>query len=134
MDEEFEGDEEDFPPFRHPLFVDSFGLYITAQQMQHYLTRPDGEENFNNGNIDFFKYFNYCRIYNLLYDASEKSPDEIQMYWDDELDTVAFKYKKGGKMDKYLRTLKKKKAFFGSAADTKDMKFFRRGDSDEELY
>lgn len=124
-------DEED-TPFRHPLFVDNYGLYITAQQMQHYLTRPEGEDNFHNGSIDFFRYFNYCRVYNLLYDISEETPEEAQMYWDDELDTIAFKYKKKGKVDAYLAKLKKKNAFFGSGSTGDGSINFNRG-MDEDL-
>jgi len=122
--------DEEHTPFRHPLFVDSYGLYITAQQMQHYLIRPDGEENFHEGSIDFFRYLNYCRIYNLLYDASEEDPKEAQMYWDEELNTVAFKYKKKGEVDTYLRTLKKKNAFFD--ADNTSSGSFRRNFMDDE--
>lgn len=118
-------------PFRHPLFVDNFGLYITAQQMHHYLMRPDGEENFNGGSRDFFKYLNYCRIYNLLYDASEDDPEQAQMYWDEDLNAIAFKYKKQGEIDTYLKSLKKKNAFLGDDSETGPS--FFRGGLDEEL-
>lgn len=126
--------------YRNPLFIDVFGLYITAQQMQHYLMRPEGEENFEKGTLDFFKYFNYCRVYNLLYDISEDSPDDAQMYWDHELETVAFRYPKKGKVDKHLVKLRKKNAFFGNGLGAKDNKLFFRNDAsgleeedDEEL-
>jgi len=122
--------------YRTPLFIDIFGLYITAQQMQHYLMRPEGEENFEKGTLDFFKYFNYCRVYNLLYDISEDSPKDAQMYWDSELETIAFRYPKRGKVDKHLNKLKTKNAFFGSALDGSGANklFFRNeGEDGEEL-
>ena len=125
--------DEDNTTFRQPLFVDTFGLYITSNQMEHYLMRPEGESNFHAGSIDFFRYLNYCRIYNFLYDASEKDPKQAQMYWDSELNTVAFMYKKKGKVDNYLRKLKERNAFFGAdSVDEDDSSYFGRG-LDEDL-
>ena len=131
----------DSEEYRTPLFIDIFGLYITSQQMQHYLMRPEGEENFEKGTLDFFKYFNYCRVYNLLYDISEDTPEDAQMYWDHELDTVAFRYPKRGKVDKQLVRLRKKNAFFGNGLPSEDTKLYFRNDAsgleeedDEDLY
>ena len=118
-------------PFRHPLFVDNFGLYITTQQMDHYLMRPEGKDNFHSGNIDFFRYLNYCRIYNYLYDVSDKHPELAQMYWDQELESLAFMYKKRGKVDSALKKLQSRNAFFADEASITD--FPSGGDIDEDL-
>ena len=129
MDESVEPDDL---TYRTPLFVDIFGLYITSQQMHHYLMRPEGESNFDKGNIDFFKYFNYCRVYNLLFDISEHSPEQAQMYWDPELETIAFRYPKRGTVDNHLRKLKRKNAFFGSGMEGSGNKLFFTSDEEEE--
>lgn len=95
--------------------------------------RPEGEANFERATPDFFKYFNYCRVYNLLYDISEESPKDAQMYWDSELETIAFCYPKRGKVDKHLSKLKTKNAFFGGSLDgSGSNKLFFRNTEEED--
>lgn len=93
--------------YREPLFTDDDGLYITAAQMQFFLNRKSGPRKFNNGDSEFFSYYNNCRTYNLIYDMMDRDPDCAKMYWDTTADAVALAFPMRGEVAKLLSSIVK---------------------------
>ena len=92
--------------FREPLGKDLNGLYITAAQMQFFLNRRNGSEQFVMGDPEFFQYFYKCAIYNIIWDLLEKDPACATFFWDSDKDTVGVKFPMDGLV---MKELKKKK-------------------------
>ena len=81
-----------------PLNLEPDGTYITIGQMQFYLNRPHGEKRFKTGHKDFLKYYNLCRIYNLVSEMMEDSEESAIMYWDSTKETVSLKFPNTGEV------------------------------------
>jgi len=104
------------PNFREPLTCDSQGLFITVAQMQFYLNRPRGAENFKKGDSDFLRYFKNCKLYNLIYEMMEDDSDCATMYWDSKAGGIAITFPVNGKVAKILGEF----TFLGSYDDEDD--------------
>ncbi len=88
--------------FREPLLVEDNGLYITAAQMQFYLNRPRGLQEFEHADEKFMKYYKNCCLYNVVYDMMESDPECARMYWDHKNDSVAVSFSLNGSVAKVL--------------------------------
>jgi len=92
--------------FREPLGQDLNGLYITTAQMQFFLNRRKGSEQFIVGDPKFFQYFYKCAIYNIVWDLLEEDPTCASLFWDEEGETVGVKFPVDGIVMKELREKK----------------------------
>ena len=72
------------------------GLYITAAQMQFFLNRREGEEQFKEGHPEFLKYYHNCCLYNLIYDMMLEDESCAKMYWDTVNESVAMSFPTNG--------------------------------------
>ena len=86
--------------------MDEDGLYITSAQMQFFLNRRDGPNKLSKGDSEFFSYYNNCRTYNLIYDMLDKDVDCAKMYWDSELESMAFSFPMNGPVARVLAEIK----------------------------
>ena len=90
--------------FREPLGKDPNGLYITAAQMQFFLNRQKGQENFLEGDPSFFKYYYKCAVYNVIWDLVEKDPDCASFFWDEDNERIGVTFPVKGKLVKEFKT------------------------------
>lgn len=81
--------------FRQPVKLDEEGGYITRAQLRFFINRRRGFDKIENLHDDFIKYTEYCKIYNYLWDCSERE-SSVVMYWDPEKQTVAFTFPQKG--------------------------------------
>ena len=88
--------------FREPLLAEDNGLYITAAQMQFYLNRPKGKEEFEHADERFMKYYKNCCLYNVVYDMMEEDSSCAKMYWDSVTGSVAISFSINGDVAKTL--------------------------------
>ena len=88
--------------FREPLTFDENGMYITAGQMQFFLNQRGGQKKFASGSDEFFRYYYKCGVYNLIWDMMEMDPDCATMYWDEDSDSVAYKFPPNGEVAQEL--------------------------------
>jgi hypothetical protein len=88
--------------FRIPAIVDEDGLFMTTAQLQFFMNRKNGHKMIKEKSEDFVKYFNQCRIYNLLYELTEEDYNAAQFYWDEENESVGVMFSKNGKAAKAL--------------------------------
>ena len=86
--------------------MDEDGLYITSAQMQFFLNRRDGPNKLSKGDSEFFSYYNNCRTYNLIYHKLDKDVDCAKMYWDSELESMAFSFPMNGPVARVLAEIK----------------------------
>ena len=92
--------------FREPIGKDLNGLYITAAQMQFFLNRRKGSQQFVEGDPEFFKYFYKCAVYNIIWDLLETDPACATFFWDDAAGSVGVKFPENGKVMKELKQKK----------------------------
>ena len=78
--------------------MDDYGLYVTVAQMDFFLNREDGEKLVREVSPEFVKYYNNCKLYNLVYDMMEKDPKCATMYWDEEEQNVSLSFPTNGKV------------------------------------
>tara|TARA_A100001515_G_scaffold111251_1_gene92301 strand:+ start:101 stop:418 length:318 start_codon:yes stop_codon:yes gene_type:complete len=97
--------------FREPLGQDVNGLYITAAQMQFFLNRRKGTEQFLYGDSAFFEYFYKCAVYNVVWDLMEEDHTCATLFWDEAAGAVGMKFPLDGKVMRELRR-RKVKYFF----------------------
>lgn len=88
--------------FRLPAVIDEDGLFMTLAQFQFFLNRSNGEKLFREKDYEFIKYYNQCRIYNLIYDLSDEDEESAQFYWDHENENLGVLFPKNGKVDNAL--------------------------------
>jgi hypothetical protein len=62
--------------------MDDNGLYVTTAQMNFFMNRDNGEKLVREVSPEFVKYYNNCKLYNLVYDMMEHDPKCAVMYWD----------------------------------------------------
>ena len=86
--------------FREPLLSNDDGSYFTAAQMQFFLNRPKGKEQFRTCSKEFVSYFNNCCIYNLVYDMMEDDPTCAFLYWDEINNCMCYSFPKDGEVAK----------------------------------
>tara|TARA_R110000737_G_scaffold327679_1_gene342041 strand:- start:42 stop:377 length:336 start_codon:yes stop_codon:yes gene_type:complete len=96
---------KDEPEFRMPFKLRKDGTYITLVQLKMYLSTKEGKAAFTEASDDFFEYLDRCRIYNLVYDESEKDPKCARLYWDHKNECVALTWPKDGMVSKKIKTL-----------------------------
>lgn len=109
--------------FKGPINEEPDGTYITVAQMQFYLNRDDGEENYKNANPDFIDYYNICRVYNRVSDLMEEDPDSAIMYWDNKKEVVSMAFPAGGTVSKTLSGIEAHPLLFEEEDDEDD--FFK---------
>ena len=85
-----------------PLNIEPDGTYITVGQMQFYLNRPQGERRFKSGHKDFFKYYNLCRVYNLISEIMEYDEKAAIIYWNPAQESVSIGFPASGKVAQAL--------------------------------
>ena len=88
--------------YNDPLHKEPDGTYITQPQMQFFLNRENGEEDFKCGDPEFVEYYNLCRIYNLVSDIMEDDEDAAIMYWDPKKRIVSMGFPEDGVVEKAL--------------------------------
>ena len=91
--------------FRVPFKLRRDGTYITLVQLKMYLSTKDGKKAFTDATDAFFEYLDRCRIYNLVYDESEKDPDSARLFWDHKNECVSVTWPKNGKVSKKIKNL-----------------------------
>lgn len=75
---------------------------MTTAQLQFFMNRRNGDKMIKDKTEEFIKYFNQCRIYNLLYEMTDEDEDAAHFYWDDENESVGVMFSKNGKAAKAL--------------------------------
>jgi hypothetical protein len=105
--------------FREPLGEEPDGTYITAGQMQFYLNRPHGAENFKQGTREFFEYYNICRTYNVITDLMDIDPTVAIFYWDSKKEQIAMAFPATGIVAEALSTIEEP-CTFGTHEDDED--------------
>ncbi len=108
---------DDDTTFRVPFRLRKDGTYITLVQLKMYLSTEDGKDNFLKATDEFFDYIDRCRIYNLVYDESEKDPESSRLFWDYKNECISVTWPKGGRVSKIVKKLV-------SSADVEDADFF----------
>lgn len=78
--------------FREPLHRDDDDLYITAGQLQFFLNRPNGEQKFRSGDVEFLVYLQECKMYNIVYDETEKNIEAATIFWNPETESINYEY------------------------------------------
>jgi len=66
--------------------------------MNFFLNREDGEKLVREVSPEFVKYYNNCKLYNLVYDMMEKDSKCATMYWDEEEQNVSLSFPTNGKV------------------------------------
>jgi hypothetical protein len=93
--------------FRDPILIeDETGLYVTEAQLNFFFNRPNGEVKFEYNVPEYQDWDIMCKIYNLVYDMSEKDPSLGHIYWDHIDQCVAFYFPKDGKIHQKLKEYK----------------------------
>ena len=83
--------------------MDEYGFYVTSAQINFFANRwkrrPNRQDNF----ADFVKYINFCKFYNCVSDCMDKDSKSACMYWDQEAETIGFKFPANGKVAKLVK-------------------------------
>jgi|TARA_R110000824_G_scaffold7932_1_gene36201 hypothetical protein len=90
--------------YREPLFTEEDGTYITIGQTRFFMNQyPDTPLRYREP--DFTKFYNSCRVYNLVMDAIDCNSTFGFIYWDPELETISVSYPKGGPLSDIIDTI-----------------------------
>lgn len=108
--------------FREPLLIEDNGLYITKAQVDFYLNRDKGLDNFRECNQDFLSYYKNCCLYNLVYDMLEEDSSNGKLYWDTGTQSIAVAFPVEGAISKALGEL--------TLSSMDNIDFFDDGQSD----
>jgi len=84
--------------FRQPFLMDDNGLYVTVAQMNFFMNGDNGEKLVREVSPEFVRYYNNCKLYNLVYDMMEHDPDCAVMYWDEKEENVSLSFPTNGKV------------------------------------
>ena len=91
--------------YREPLVWEEDGTYITIAQMQVFLNEDPHKsigERFN----EWLKYYNLCRMYNMVFDTIEEDPDCGYLYWDTEKEVMSATYPETGLLQQKIDNFK----------------------------
>jgi hypothetical protein len=93
--------------FRQPVggSASEDGTYVTVAQLQFYLNRPYGNYYAQQNHRKFKEYLDVCRVYNLVWDLTEKDEKASIIYWDSIRQTVSVGYPHNGKVAKAVKNV-----------------------------
>lgn len=91
--------------YREPLVWEEDGTYITIAQMQVFLNE-DPEKSIGERFNEWLKYYNLCRMYNMVYDTIEEDPDSGYLYWDTEKEVMSATYPETGLLQQKIDNFK----------------------------
>ena len=89
-----------------PFSVEPDGTYITITQMMFFLNSPKGEEAWHERKQAFLKYYNMCRIYNLISEVIEVDNDAAMIYWDPNKENVSIAFPVDGCVAQAISSMK----------------------------
>jgi hypothetical protein len=119
--------------YREPLVVEEDGTYITISQMQLFLNE-DPSKSLGERFDEWLKYYNLCRLYNMIFDAIEWDPNCGYIYWDATKEIMSASYPEDGELCKQIDAFEPvsfddetMQQFYSSLQDADDL-----GDEEED--
>tara|TARA_R110000782_G_scaffold102791_7_gene190216 strand:+ start:3857 stop:4201 length:345 start_codon:yes stop_codon:yes gene_type:complete len=89
-----------------PFTVEPDGTYITIAQMKFFLNSTKGEQAWHERKEAFVKYYNMCRIYNLVSEVVLVDPKAAITYWDPVKENVSIAFPVDGCIAQAIRGMK----------------------------
>jgi hypothetical protein len=89
-----------------PFNMEPDGTYITVAQMKFFLNSPKGEKAWHDRELVFLKYYNMCRIYNLVSEFLLEDPSSAMVYWDSNKECISIGFPVGGCVAQAIRKMK----------------------------
>lgn len=72
------------PKFREKIKKKNSEFYITKAQINFYGSDVAGMVSISQNSEDFLAFYDWCKIYNAVYDASEKDNSQGYLFWDEK--------------------------------------------------